>query len=563
MGRSRLIGGVLLAIVAAFPASGAWAQNPRSQSTVPTQQQLNPSELLNQQSRARPNDIFVAPEPGPCPLRDSTLTFQLKSVAFSGAVGVAAKSLDQASRTQVGKTIPVSSICDIRDRAAAILFSHGILARVEIPAQRIADGQLQLDVIEARIAGIRFHGDAGPAQAKVEGYLEHLRGLAPFNLNVAQRYLLLAADVPGVQIQAAIRPSAEGRGAVDLDVTISRRILAVAANVQNYGSQTLGPWAGLARVDVKGLTPYGDQSSLVVYSTSDLVEQRVAQLIEEFRPWDRGLILRGSVSYAWTRPGGVLAPLKLDGNAIDAEFSANYPLLRTRRINLNASGGLAIVNQNTDFSGGGALIDDKLRVFFARLDGTARKSLLGMPFEGEAGFEVRQGINALGASKVGDTALSRANGDPQALVGRADGHASLAFTSWLQGYVGYQAQYASQPLLSYEQTAVGNLTIGRGYDPSSVTGDRGAAAAAEARLTPFRLPAGFSASAYTFYDLAYVEYVDNSQKTTVRSAGAGLRISAPQGVDIDVFYADPFDKPTPSASSKPPARVMLAITYRR
>ena len=562
MGRSRVCGGMLVAALAVLPGAGAWAQQVRGQGAVPTPQQLNPSQQLPSQPRAR-SDIFLAPEPGPCPLRDSKLTFELKGVSFTGAAGVAAKSLDQAFKGRVGQTIPVAEICDIRDRAAAILFSKGILARVEIPAQRIAEGQLQLDVIEAHIAGVNFHGDAGAAEAKVEAYLERLRGLTPLNLNTAQRFLLLAADVPGVQISAVIRPSAEGRGAVDLDVTVSRSVLSVAANVQNYGSQALGPWAALGRVDLKGLTAYGDQSAVVLYSTLDFDEQRIVQVMEDLRPGSSGLIVRGSLSYAWSNPRGALTPLKLRGTALDAEFSGDYPIIRRRRTNLNLIAGLAIVDQNTDFASGGTLIDDKLRVGYLRLDGGIRRTLFGLPFEGELGLEARKGFEALGASRMGDLALSRASGDPSALIGRADGHVTLALSRWVQPYVGFQAQYSRTPLLSYEQMAVGNLTIGRGYDPSSVEGDRGVAGAFEARFIPLRLPGGFSVSAYGFYDIAYVAYVDSIQDTTVRSAGGGVRIAAPRGIDLDLFYATPFDRPTPSAPSIPTPRVMLSLTYRR
>ncbi|HEY4031382.1 MAG TPA: ShlB/FhaC/HecB family hemolysin secretion/activation protein [Caulobacteraceae bacterium] len=560
----------MLAAAAVWPGPGAQAQQPAPrpgvapQQLAPTPQQLNPSQQLPPQAQARASDIFLAPEPGPCPLRDSQLTFELKGVSFTGAVGGDAKNLDRAFKDQVGQTLPVASICQIRDRAAAILFSKGVLARVEIPAQRIEGGQVQLEVIEAHIASVTFHGDAGAAQAKVEAYLERLRGLTPFNLNTAQRYLLLAADVPGVQIQAAIRPSAGGRGAVDLDVTVSRNIVSVAANVQNYGSQALGPWAALARADLKGLTPYGDQTGVVLYSTLDFNEQRIFQIIEDMRPTDTGLIVHGSLSYAWSQPRGALAPLKLKGTALDAEFSANYPIIRRRRSNLNVIAGVAIVDQNTDFASGGALIDDKLRVAYLRLDGQVRTTLFGrLPIEGELGLEARKGLSVLGASRANDIALSRASGIPDASIGRADGHLSLGFSRWVEGYIAYQAQYSTVPLLSFEQMAVGNLTIGRGYDPSSVEADRGVAASFEARFMPVKLPAGFSVSAYGFYDLAYVAYVDNPESSTVHSAGAGLRISAPRGVDLDVFYAKPFDKPTPSAPSIPTPRVMVSLTYRR
>lgn len=564
MGRTRLVGASGLAVVLCLlGAAAAYAQPPVARASAPTAQQLNPADLAQSRAQQRSNDIFIAPEPGPCPLRDSTLNFELKSVTFSGATGVKPDALAGAYEGLVGKSIPVASICDIRDRAAAIMYQAGILARVEIPEQTIAGGQLQLEVIEARVANIRFLGDAGPAQPKLEAYLEELRGMTPFNLEKAQRYLLLAADLPGVQISAAVKPSAQGRGAVDLEITAARDPIDYAANIQNFGSKALGPEAGLARVDFKGFTPYGDRTSLVAYSTVDGSEQRIGQVIEELRPWSSGLMLRGSASFAQTKPGAALAPLKLDGQAVDVELSANYPVIRRRDFNLNLVGGLSMVNQKTDFTGGGVLIDDKLRIASLRVQAVARRAVFDLPAEAEVNLEVRKGLSALGASSVGDFALSRAAGEPDALVGRLDGHATVAFAPWLQGYVGFQAQYSKSPLLSFEQTAIGNLTIGRGYDPSSVSGDQGLAVATEARLGPARLPAQLSLSGYGFYDAADVKYVDTGERAKVHSTGVGLRLAAPHGVDLDLFYAKPLDKASVAAASKPPARVMISLTIRR
>lgn len=551
---------MLLATAGALAASPARAQAPPG--ATPTPQQLNPAEQVETRVRPRANDIFVAPEPGPCPLRGSDLTFELKGVEFAGATG-SEEDLVRSYKGLVGQTIPVSAICDIRDRAAAILFAKGVLARVEIPEQKIAEGQLRLEVIQARIANIRFHGDAGPAQGKIEDYLEKLRGMTPFNLNLAQRYLLLAADVPGVQISAAIRPSSQGRGAVDLDVAATHDLIDVAANVQNFGSETMGPWAGLARVDFKGLTRFGDRTGVVLYSTLDGREQRIVQLLGEARPGDDGLLLRGSFSYAQTHPSGALAPLKLEGTATDLQLSAAYPLVRRREGNINLGGGLDIVDQSTDFGGGGALIDDKLRIVFLRAEATTRTRIFGVPFNGDVAIEARQGLDALGASQAGEAALSRAAGEPDALVGRMEAHAVFGWTPWLQTSFGAALQYADSPLLSYEQLAVGNLTIGRGYDPSSVAGDRGGALAFETRLGPFALPLGLQAQLYGFYDSAHAELIDIDTKVTVHSAGGGLRLASDRGVDIDVFYAAPFDKPSLNAPGKPPSRVMVSLTLRR
>ena len=81
---------------------------------------------------------------------------------------------------------------------------------MEIPEQRISGGALVLDVIEAHVVNVRVRGDIGPAQSAVERYVEKLRGMKPFDMRKAQRYLLLASDVPGVRISASLRAAAEG-----------------------------------------------------------------------------------------------------------------------------------------------------------------------------------------------------------------------------------------------------------------------------------------------------------------------------------------------------------------
>ena len=555
-----------LALALLAGANAAWAQAPRSQQTVPTPQQLAPADQLPsaQQARRRRSDIFEPPEAGPCPLQGSTLTFTLRSVTFTGAEKLDARRLARAYAGQIGRTIPVAEICAIRDRAAELLFARGILARVEVPEQKIADGALTLQVIQARVAAVRFHGDAGPAQARVEALLEHLRGLAPFDLNVAQRYLLLASDIPGVQVSAAIRPSSQGAGAVDLDVTVARKAIDAAVNLQNYGSKTLGRDAGLARLDLNGLTPFGDRSSLVLYTTSDLREQRVAQFIEDVHPFDSGLFLHGSVSYARTRPGDVLSPLDLHGDALTAQIAANYPLIRKRRFDVNLLLGMDYVDEKTDFGGtNDALIDDKLRVLFGRAQGDVRSAPFGVPVELQGGVELRKGLAILGASRKGDSTLSRTEGDADAFVARIDGQLQVRPLPWLAFVGSAVAQDADRPLLTFEELSIGNLTIGRGYDPSSVAGDRGIAGSIEARFGPWAPFPWLTISPYAFYDAAYAKFIDSTgDSVTVHSAGGGLRVLFLQRVDLDVAYVAPFDKPTVSAASIPTPRVLASLTFR-
>jgi hemolysin activation/secretion protein len=539
----------------------AAAQAARGQSAVPTPQQLNPTVVGRGVSATE--NLMLAPEPGPCPLRDSNLSFVLKSVEFTGNDGVQARRLARAYQGMIGQTIKVGEVCEIRDRATSLLFSAGILARVEIPSQRISDGRLRLEVIEARIVAVHFHGDPGPAEAKVEAYLEHLRALVPFDLNIAQRYLLLAREVPGVRVYAAIRPSAEGHGAVDLEVTVRRKEVDAIANVQNYGSQSLGPWGGLVRGDFGGLTRFGDSSSLVLYSTSDFDEQKVVQLLEEFRPGDQGIVVNGSASYSTTHPGDALRAFDLKGDALDLIVSASYPIFKRQERNLGVSGGLEYVDERTDLGSGGVLVDDRLRVLFGRIHTDANGVWQGHAWDVGADLELRKGLDFLGASETGQQALSHPGANPQAFIQRLGGHATFRAGPLVELYVAGTTQNADSPVLSFEQLSIGNLTYGRGYDPSSVAGDKGAAGSVELRIGPFSPTPGLTLGFYTFLDVAYAKDIDPvGAASTVRSTGAGLRLSYQDRYNVDVSYAKPLNPISSNLSLPPPERALVSLSAR-
>jgi hemolysin activation/secretion protein len=534
------------------PAQAAAAQ--------PSRESLNPAARIKPPPQ-RDHDLFVAEPPGPCPLRSSALNFTLKSVSFRGVTALSAEQLRATYAGLIGREIPVASICDIRDHAASQLFHRGVLARVEIPAQHIADGALQLEVIEAHVVNVRVHGDVGHAQATVERFLNKLRGMTPFDMRKAQRYLLLATDLPGVQVRAAVRPSTNGeRGAVDLDVTVTAKAADVVANVQNLQSKATGRFGGLVRLDVNNVTDFADRTSLVAYHTLASNEQTVFQLLEEARVGSDGLIARGSLVYGDSRPGGVIAPLDLKSISFVGEAELAYPLLRTRRRNINLAAGVDVVEESTD-TAGTPLYRDRLRIFYARVDGDDRLDFLSRTFQLGGSMTFRHGVDGLGASNPGSSTLSRPDGKPDGWLLRGSGRAATILFGPVQISNQFQAQYSPDILLDYEQIALGDLTIGRGYDPAAVLGDSGFSDETELRYQPLQLQRFVSAQPYVFYDVGYVHQNGVAVVTnrTLTSAGVGVLFRLANRLNVDLVYATPFEAPIPG-QPKPTPRVLVNIT---
>lgn len=537
-------------------------------SPLPSREQLDPALLAPPPGQPAPRaDVLVAPPAEACPFADSDLTFTLSAVEFRGAETLSAADLAPIWSAKAGQTVGLAEICAVRDRAAAAYLKAGVLARVIIPQQEIAGGRVVLEVIEAHVAQVRVTNQAGPAGRKAADYLRNLEGLAPFDMDVAQRWLLLAADVPGVKVSTTVRPSASGeRGAVDIEVALARlEPVTVTGNLQNLGSETVGPWTVLGRVDVDGLTPLGERTTLVLYGTTDLREQKVVQLVEEGRFGSSGLLGRVSLAYSESRPGDVLAPLDLRSKSFVGTAEAVYPLVRHRRRNVWLSGGLDWVEQQTDLSTLLTLTDDDLRVAFARMQGDLNTHAARYPVALGGGLELRKGLSAFGASDEGEAGLSRAGADPEAWVVRADGRVEAGLGPRLSFSLSGLAQWADTPLLAYEELSVGNLTVGRGYDPAALSGDRGAAAGFEARFGPFEPARGVRASLYGFYDHAWVDDLDagGGGWRDVGSAGAGVRLQVTEHVSLDLTYAHPLDRVVPSdPDSKPDPRLLLNLVAR-
>ena len=82
-------------------------------------------------------------ERAPCALgepRFAAVEVTLTAVTFAGLKIVQADELRPAYDGQLGKPLPISVVCEIRDRAATILRAKGYLAAVQIPPQKIEGG---------------------------------------------------------------------------------------------------------------------------------------------------------------------------------------------------------------------------------------------------------------------------------------------------------------------------------------------------------------------------------------------------------------------------------------
>jgi len=557
-----------------------------AQSAAPTREELTRPQLAPPPAKSTLN-VIGGVERSPCPLANpefNDVKVTITNVDFHGLKGATPEELRQTWAEYAGTEQPVSIICEIRDRAATYLRNKGYLAAVQVPTQRIENGQVRLELLYARVTTIRARGQTGGAEAKLAGYLSKLTQDEIFDRNRAERYLLLARDLPGYNVQLILKPAGTAPGEMIGEVNVIRRAYAVDAMVSNLAAQETGRWGGQLRAQAFGLTGLGDETTVSIYSTSDFKEQQIFQASHSFRPGNEGLTINGQFTYAWSKPSIDKQNEEdpdLKSRTLFASLGFAYPLLRTQQKNLSLGGGFDFVNQNTDFFG--PLSRDRLRVLWARADFDAVDLRSRRPKWRVGGtLELRKGIGVFDASEScpvvcadGSPGQSRFDANAKAALIRFTGTAEIGLGNSLAVAISPRAQKAFDKLLPFEQFTAGNYTIGRGYEPSILTGDSGVGVALELRgprLTPFQRtplqiqPYVFGDAAWTWTQNAVLEDVPDAHwhdPRHLKSVGGGIRGEFGDRAALDVSIAVPVESVGAFEDHrKPDPRFLMTLTTR-
>lgn len=584
----------VLAVATSLAGSSVLAQQvPPGAIAPPTRSELLPPEV-RQEERRSTLSVDGGLDRGPCALDDPAMAgirVTLSAVRFTGGEAAADVDLAGAAQPYLGRELPLSVLCDIRARASEALADAGYLAAVEIPEQRLDGGVAELRVVVGRLVAVRVRGEPGGNTGVLERYLQHLVDQPVFNVTEAERYLLLADDIPGMDVRLSLRAAANGQpGDLIGEIAVVAQPVQVSFNLQNMGSRELGRFGGTLGAQVYGLTGLGDVTTVSLFSSHDFSEQQTVQVAHDFLVGGDGLKLGGQLTLGWAHPTLGIAGFDVRSETLFGSVRAAWPLVRSQAQTVVVSTGLDIVDQDVR-ANRFLLSRDRVRVAWLRMDGnqTDRPSLARQngytPYEPRLrlayGVELRRGLSILGANPDCRAALlactasnklpSRIEQDPTATLMRLDLAAEFrpvpAFTVALRA----AAQGASNALPAFEEMTGGNYSTGRGYDPGAITGDRGVSGSLEFRLGSL-IPRGAGAYAvqpFAFVDAARLNDRDPSQRALnpdkLVSVGGGVRFAWARGMQGDAAVAVPLHRTDGQVLGGRPrgdARLLFSITSR-
>jgi hemolysin activation/secretion protein len=475
------------------------------------------------------------------------IRFRLRELTLEGVTIYSSESWGADFSRLLGQRV---SLADIYAFAAALTARYRndgyILSRVIVPPQTIdtvEGGVIRLQAVEGFIAEVRFEGDAPGRLLRAHG--EQIKAERPLKAATLERFLLLMNDQPGTFARALLLPSPTKAGASDLVIELSRQRLGAGASIDNRGGRALGPLRATLDIEQRAFFGWGDRTSLRLTGAEHNELNYLAFAHEESIGSDG---TRGSFSFnrVRSRPDTSSSFIPLDTRTASdsAALGLSHAAWRGRNQNLYLRAALTGHNGTTHLFNT-LESEDRIRALRIGLtydlaDAARGVNILDVEFAG--GFE------GLGSSRQGDADLSRAGGKP--------GFRKLGiYAARLQALAGgwsvlgaLSAQKAFDVLLAPELFGFGGEQFGRGYDPSELVGDHGAAAKLELRWsTGFDLAGrALGTTAYGFYDAGTVRQRSpqpgSPAKESAQSAGFGVRFDAAPAFSGYLEFAKPLNR---------------------
>ncbi|HEX6928104.1 MAG TPA: ShlB/FhaC/HecB family hemolysin secretion/activation protein, partial [Gammaproteobacteria bacterium] len=483
--------GAFCAILLATPAMGGQPV-PGTASPAVTPGQVQ--DTIEQQPPEPPLPLEPAPElehspaiPPPAPIGPE---IPVREFLLNGNDAISDERLLAELAPWTGRPLALNEIYAAADALTAVYREQGYaLAQVTVPAQKISDGVVELQIIEGRIGAIRVEGNKGYEGEFLKSRLE---SLAPGRIYTAagmERSVLLLNDLPGLTARAVITPGEEF-GNSDILFKVAEDPAQYSASVDNYGREELGELRFLADAQFNNLAGIGDALyAAIIYSEDGLL--KYGNLTYGVPIGDGGSRLRATVNRADYEVGGELfEDLGIAGDNTTYRVDWSYPLLRSRERNIVVTA--AVQRFETE-----SLIEG-----IAIPQNATELDLLELGFfmNGLTGRDHSWSFSSIlfGNGKSNGDTLAEARTDAQQAKLRLDGSYGLPFgNNWLfQSRATYV--YSADPLTDSQKFSLGGPYSVRGYAPAELRGDEGAFLSLEVRKYFF--VKGYPLAAAAFVD---------------------------------------------------------------
>jgi hemolysin activation/secretion protein len=455
-------------------------------------------------------------------------TVTVRAIRFSGNTAIPDAQLQALVADSIGKALSLADLNELARRVTTAYRARGyLLSRAYLPAQDIRDGQLEIAVLEGRIASVATQNSSRLSPAVADDYLGRLKGGAggaPTPGPELERTLLLLSDLPGVEVNSTLKPGS-AVGTADLDVQLrDKALVSGSAELDNYGNRYTGEYRLSGALNLNDALGRGEQFSLRLIGTGP--GMKYARLGAQAPIGGSGLKAGLAYSDLHYRLGREFEPLGAHGSAQVATGFIAYPLIRSQGNNLNVQ-----------LSYDDKRMNDKIDATFSDSSKKVSVWTLGLSGDRLDGF-FGGGITAYSLSLYGGQL--RLDSASAALDSGAGGHrtngnySKLSFSAlrlqrlggnW-QLYGALTGQAAAKNLDSSEKMSLGGAYAVRAFPQGEAAADEALLFNLELRYSFAQLP---GLQAIAFYDAGSARInrealiTDSNNRRHLSGEGLGLQ----------------------------------------
>lgn len=523
---TRTAAGFLLFLA---PLLGVLADPSQAQPPTPgaVEESLRPRPSRPDAGMSMPELTLPTP-PRPTPPPDQR-RIRIKTFTINGNTVFSDEELRALIADREGAELTLPEIYGLADRLTEFYQSHGYnLTTVTVPAQRMQDGVLRLEVVEGKIGKVVFTGNQRYEDEVLTRHLDRLTPGTILRFSELESEILMLNDLPGLTARSVLEPG-QAYGTTDLNLRMEEKPVAASAVMDNFGRKIIGRWKLGADLSVNNPFKYGDVLGLG-YTHSEAGLLRQGRFSYGLPVLPDGTRLNLSYARAEYDVGGEFEAFGIAGLSETARLQVSHPLIRSRRNNLAWTVGAAHVLGQSDMNAV-PLSDDTIDYLETGLTYSHRN------FSG--------GLSNL-SGLIATNFKGNPNGDDNgALPPRLElrGDYEYLFGQGWSGVVRGEAVLSDDSLPDSNKYSIGGPASVRGFVSSRLRGDQGA-------MTALELRRGFSFSQVdllfrTFVDAGEVYYdiplADGSRSDSLAAAGAGMTVSMAGKYSVDLQWASPID----------------------
>lgn len=563
----------LLGVLSAAAASNpSLAQAPHS--TPPAAVRLPPSvdpgilqielkQPIAEKSAGGPPSLLAPLMPG-APEGAGALRFVLTDVVFEGGGVLSPAALKAFATSLIGREVSLAEVYGVSAAITREYASRGYpLSVAVIPAQDIIGGRVRIVVIEGYVAEVVVAGDAGRATRMLKRIGEKLKATRPLTNAALERYLLIANEIPGLEVRSVFDQAPKENGGVKLVLEASHKLIDASIGANNRGSRPVGRERATLAVAAQGALTGRESLGFNLVKTFNVRELTYASVNGGFLINAEGTALSLSATYVGADPSvPTLRALGFNSKGWSGQIAISHPLIRSRKKNLRLVSTFDIKDFRSEF---GATPNTAERLSVLRFGAAFDRAGAGGAST-QASLFLTKGLHAFGASRESDPGKSRVDGDGSFVALAGDISRKQPLGRGFDLVVSAGAQIASRQLLSSEECGYGGAKFGRGFDNYAISGDSCVFGVAELRY-------GFSPSTklklqpYIFYDAGSSWergglLPGELRQKTGQSIGGGLRIGLSPHVSGLFEVAKPLTRDIASEGDDD-ARVFFSVTATR